>query len=96
MGINPTTSENDKPVTRYEMNLLKESMEKDSEIALLKSEQNTEVKIADVYERVMTRVNGDETHRQKSTQLRLSTTQPTEQQSQPLTVRWHSLWHLPN
>lgn len=51
--------ENDRPITRYEMNLLKESMAKDSEIALLKSEQNTEVKIADVYERIMTRVNAD-------------------------------------
>lgn len=34
--------------------------QKDSEIALLKSEQNTEVKIADVYERIMTRVNQDQ------------------------------------
>ena len=50
---------NDRPITRYEMDLLKESMAKDSEIALLKSEQNTEVKIADVYERIMTRVNAD-------------------------------------
>ena len=33
--------------------------QKDSEIALLKSEQNTEIKIADVYERIMTRVNAD-------------------------------------
>lgn len=32
---------------------------KDSEIALLKSEQNTEVKIADVYERVLARINAD-------------------------------------
>lgn len=32
---------------------------KDSEIALLKADQNTEIKIADVYERVMTRVNAD-------------------------------------
>lgn len=52
-------SEGDRPISRYEMNLLKESMAKDSEIALLKSEQNTEIKIADVYERVMTRVNAD-------------------------------------
>lgn len=34
--------------------------QKDSEIALLKSEQNTEVKIADIYERIMTRVNQDQ------------------------------------
>lgn len=58
-GILGGYAENDRPITRYEMNLLKESMAKDSEIALLKSEQNTEVKIADVYERVMTRVNAD-------------------------------------
>lgn len=32
---------------------------KDSEIALLKSEQNTENKIADVYERLITRINAD-------------------------------------
>lgn len=32
---------------------------KDSEIALLKSEQNTEVKIADVYERILARINAD-------------------------------------
>ena len=58
-------SENDRPVSRYEMNLLKESMAKDSEIALLKSEQNTEVKIADVYERIMTRVNADRAAQQE-------------------------------
>jgi len=52
-------NENDRPVSRYEFGLLKESMEKSSEIALLKSEQNTEIKIADVYERIMTRVNAD-------------------------------------
>lgn len=34
--------------------------EKDAEIALLKSEQNTEVKIADVYERLITRINADQ------------------------------------
>jgi len=68
LGMNPNGngwSENDKPVSRYEMNLLKESMAKDSEIALLRSEQNTEVKIADVYERVMTRVNADRNAQQE-------------------------------
>lgn len=54
-------SENDRPVSRYELNLVKESMAKDSEIAVLKSDQNTEVKIADVYERLITRVNADKT-----------------------------------
>lgn len=59
------TSDMDRPVSRYEMNLLKESMAKDSEISLLKSEQNTEIKIADVYERVMTRVNADRAAQQE-------------------------------
>lgn len=64
-GYGTGMSEGDRPVSRYEMNLLKESMAKDSEIALLKSEQNTEVKIADVYERVMTRVNADRAAQQE-------------------------------
>lgn len=46
-------------VTKSELNYVQELAKKDSEIALLKSEQNTEIKIADVYERVMTRVNAD-------------------------------------
>jgi len=46
-------------VTRYEMQMAQQLAAKDSEIALIKSEQNTEVKIADVYERIMTRVNAD-------------------------------------
>lgn len=46
-------------VTKDELNYVQEIARKDSEIALLKSEQNTEIKIADVYERVMTRVNAD-------------------------------------
>ncbi|MCQ2968527.1 MAG: hypothetical protein MJ191_00120 [Clostridium sp.] len=46
-------------ITREEFNMGQELARKDSEIALLKSEQNTEVKIADVYERIMTRVNAD-------------------------------------
>lgn len=46
-------------VTRYELGMVQKLMEKDSEIALLKSEQNTEVKIAEVYERIMTKVNAE-------------------------------------
>lgn len=38
--------------------------QKDSEIAMLRSEQNTEIKIADVYERVMKRVNEDKAEQQ--------------------------------
>lgn len=68
LGMNPAgvqMAENDRPITRYEMNLLKESMAKDSEIALLKSEQNTEVKMADVYERLITRINADRNAQQE-------------------------------
>lgn len=64
-GILGGYGENDRPVSRYEMNLLKESMAKDSEISLLKSEQNTEIKIADVYERLITRINADRAAQQE-------------------------------
>jgi hypothetical protein len=37
-----------------------ELAKKDSEIALLKSEQNTEVKIADVYDRLITKINANQ------------------------------------
>ena len=47
-------------VTKDELKYVKELAQKDSQISLLQSEQNTEVKIADVYERVMTRVNADQ------------------------------------
>ena len=56
---------NEHPVSRYELNLVRESLAKDSEIALLKSEQNTEVKIADVYERLITRINADRNAQQE-------------------------------
>lgn len=46
-------------ITKEDLNMSMALAAKDSEIALLKSEQNTEVKIADVYERIMTRVNAD-------------------------------------
>lgn len=46
-------------VTKDELNYVQQLGAKDSEIALLKSEQNTEVKIADVYERLITRINAD-------------------------------------
>ena len=46
--------------TKSDLQYAQELAKKDSEIALLRSEQNTEVKIADVYERVMTRVNSDQ------------------------------------
>lgn len=52
-------------VTRYELNMVQQLAQKDSEIALLKSEQNTEIKIADVYERLITRINADRNDQQK-------------------------------
>lgn len=51
--------EGDQFVTRYELDMERRLANKDSEIALLKSEQNTEIKIADVYERLITRINAD-------------------------------------
>lgn len=47
-------------VTKDELRYVQELAAKDSQIAILTSEQNTEVKIADVYERIMTRVNADQ------------------------------------
>ena len=46
-------------VTKDELDYVQTIGRKDAEIALLKSEQNTEVKIADVYERLITRINAD-------------------------------------
>lgn len=46
-------------VTKSELNYVQELARKDSEIALLKSEQNTEIKIADVYDRLLKRINDD-------------------------------------
>lgn len=47
-------------VTKDELDYVQAIAAKDSEIALLKSEQNTEVKIADVYERVMNKILANE------------------------------------
>lgn len=47
-------------VTKDELDYVQQIARKDSEIALLKSEQNTEIKIADVYERLITRINQDQ------------------------------------
>lgn len=47
-------------VTKDELNYVQTISSKDAEIALLRSEQNTEVKIADVYERLISRINADQ------------------------------------
>jgi hypothetical protein len=50
---------NNQYATKSDLAYAQELAKKDSEIALLKSEQNTEVKIADVYDRLITRINLD-------------------------------------
>lgn len=47
-GGRPPMDEGDRPVTRYEMGLIKESMAKDNEIALLKAQQYTDKAMFDV------------------------------------------------
>ena len=55
----------DEYVTRYEADMQHQLASKDVEIAIIKSEQFTETKIADVYERIMTRVNADRNAQQE-------------------------------
>ena len=50
---------NNQYATKSDLAYAQELARKDSEIALLKSEQNTEVKMADVYDRLLTRINAD-------------------------------------
>lgn len=47
----PPQQEGDRPVTRYEMGLIRESIAKDNEIALLKSEKYTDEKVHDAERR---------------------------------------------
>lgn len=47
-------------VTQAELHYAQGIAARDAEIAMLRSEQNTEVKIADVYERLITRINADQ------------------------------------
>lgn len=58
-GVNYHNTDGGRYVTKDELDYVQTISAKDSEIALLKSEQNTEVKIADVYERLITRINAD-------------------------------------
>lgn len=57
LGMNSGNSAN--YVTKDELNYVQTINSKDCEISLLKSEQNTEVKIADVYERLAKRINDE-------------------------------------
>ncbi|MCQ2513121.1 MAG: hypothetical protein MJ092_07050 [Lachnospiraceae bacterium] len=63
-GANMNRCSENTPATRYDLEYIQKLMTKDQEIAILKSEQNTEIKIAEVYERVMKRVNEDRDHQQ--------------------------------
>lgn len=47
------------PVSRYEASMMQELANKDGKIALLESNIYTDSKIADVYERLITRINAD-------------------------------------
>lgn len=50
---------NSNNATKSDLAYSQELAKKDSEIALLKSEQNTEIKIADVYDRLVTKINAN-------------------------------------
>ena len=56
----PNANDSNTYVTKAELEMTQQLASKDSEIALLKSEQNTETKIADVYERLITRINAEQ------------------------------------
>lgn len=57
-GLTNRCSDNT-PVTRYDLQQMKELMAKDQEIAILKADQASEIKMADVYERLATRMNAE-------------------------------------
>ena len=53
----PNANDSNTFVSKAELEMTQELAKKDSEIALLKSEQNTEIKIADVYDRLISKIN---------------------------------------
>ena len=59
LGIMPNAQKQEY-VTKEALDMAMTIAAKDSEIALLKSEQNTEIKIADVYERLATKINANQ------------------------------------
>lgn len=50
---------NSNNASKTDLAYVQELSKKDSEIALLKSEQNTEIKIADVYDRLVSKINAN-------------------------------------
>ena len=59
------TSE-DKPISRYEAAMMDKLAAKDGEIALLKANTYTDQKLADVYDRLLTRINLDKNEQNAS------------------------------
>lgn len=54
----------DRAVSRYEAGMMDKLAAKDGEIALLKANTYTDQKIADTYDRLLTRINADKTEQQ--------------------------------
>lgn len=60
IGMMPNAGTKPEYVTKETLDMAMTIAAKDSEIALLKSEQNTEIKIADVYERLASKMNANQ------------------------------------
>ena len=60
LGIMPNANNGGGYITKDTLDMAMKLAAKDSEIALLKSEQNTEIKIADVYERLAAKMNANQ------------------------------------
>ena len=58
-GNGCSSNPQDTPISRYEATMMQELAAKDGKIALLESNIYTDQKIADVYERLITRINAD-------------------------------------
>ena len=59
MGPVEVITSEDKPISRYEAGMMDKMAVKDSEIALLKSNTYTDQKLADVYDRLLTKINAN-------------------------------------
>lgn len=57
-GAVEVITSDDKPISRYEAQMMDKMAAKDAEIALLKSNTYTDQKLADVYERLSSRITG--------------------------------------
>ena len=59
LGLLGNNGINSNYVTKDEMKFIQDLAAKDSDIALLKAEQDSETKMIEVYEKIMTRLNSD-------------------------------------